>query len=92
MATSKGESTELEYEEAHVQDTHVVQLLVVFAMSMVIGYGAVALRLICRRMGRTRLGWDDGIIIFSLVTHLTQRKERFIALTFSAFPYRLRRT
>ena len=66
------ESAELLYEQAHVDETHVPQLIAAFTVSLVIAYGAVALRLISRRLSRTQLKWDDWTILLSLVKNLSR--------------------
>ena len=64
---SAGERAEIQYQLAHIEETHVPQLVVVFVFSLVISYGAVALRLASRHLSRTQLRWDDWTILVSLV-------------------------
>ena len=70
MATSSSENAELQYEKSHINDTHVPQLIASFVVSLFLAYSAIVLRLISRRLSRTRLGWDDWIIVLSLVSSL----------------------
>ena len=62
-----GQSTEIQYEQEHINESHVPQLIGVFIASLVIAYGAVFWRLVSRRISRTGLSWDDWIIVVSLV-------------------------
>ena len=63
-----GQSGELQYEQDHATDMHVHQLITIFAVSLAMAYCAVALRLVSRRVSKTRLSWDDWAIILSLVS------------------------
>ena len=67
MASAQ-EAAEVQYEEDHLSDSHVPQLIAVFTVSLAIAYSAVVLRLISRRMSRTQLKWDDWVICLSLVS------------------------
>ena len=66
-----GQSAELQYERAHVSETHVPQLIAVFTVSLAIAYSAVALRLLSRHLSKTQLKWDDWTILLSLVESLS---------------------
>lgn len=71
MASSSSEIAELQYERNHIDDTHVPQMIVAFVVSLFLAYSAILLRLISRRLSRTQLGWDDRIIVLSLVSSLS---------------------
>ena len=71
MASASSENAELQYERNHINDTHVPQLIVSFVVSLFLAYSAILLRLISRRLSRTQLGWDDKIIVLSLVSSLS---------------------
>lgn len=68
MAYSQEQSV-LKFEQEHIQDSHVSQLIAAFTASLVIGFSTILLRLISRRMSRIKLGWDDRIVIESLVNY-----------------------
>ena len=67
MASAE-EFAEIQYEQDHVDDTHVPQLAAVFTAALVIAHLAVVLRLISRRLSHTQLKWDDLVICLSLVS------------------------
>ena len=80
MATSSSETAQLQYEKSHINDTHVPQLIASFAVSLFLAYSAIVLRLTSRRFSRTQLGWDDWIIILSLVSSILFPWLLFLAL------------
>ncbi len=68
MASSGDENAEIDYQKNHIDETHVPQLIVAFVVSLFLAYSAIILRLFSRRLSRTPLGWDDWIIVLSLVS------------------------
>ena len=71
MASSSSENAELQYKRNHIDNKHVPQLTAAFVVSLFLAYSAILLRLISRRLSRTQLGWDDRIIVLSLVSSLS---------------------
>ena len=64
---AEGGSADIQYEEDHINETRVPELITVLAISLVIAYSAVALRLFSRRLSNTALKYDDWTIMLSLV-------------------------
>lgn len=60
-------SANVQYQEAHAGDTAVARLIAVLIVCFVISYAAIILRILSRRLSRTRLGTDDWLILLSLV-------------------------
>ena len=60
--------TEMAYQEQHMNDTRVPEMLVIFIFSMAIAHIAVFLRFMARRVKQQRLLLDDWVILASSVT------------------------
>lgn len=60
---------ELSYEQTHINESRVTGLLVSNILCLGLAYVAVALRFLCRRVGRIKYDWDDWLILLGLVRY-----------------------
>ena len=60
-------SAELQYQRDHIEDTRVPGLIASNVVCLVIATTAVALRFLCRQMGRIKYEYDDWLILAALV-------------------------
>ena len=64
-------ASDIAFQKAHLQDDRRLEFSVCLSSSLIIAYIAVLLRLISRRLSRTKLGKDDVWIFIGLVRFFT---------------------
>ena len=67
---------EVAYQEAHINDTRVPDMLAAFIFSLAIAYVSVGLRYVSRRVKQQQWLMDDWVILGSLVCFATFRDRR----------------
>ena len=69
MATVPTKS-QIQYEQAHIDETLVSGLLASGVVGITIAYIAVGLRFLCRRLGHIKHDWDDWLVLSGLVSQI----------------------
>ena len=69
---------EIQYQLDHISDTKVPGMISSFVISLTTAYIAVCLRLISRRISKTKLQADDWCIILSLVRRFDKSNCNFV--------------
>ena len=60
---------EVEWQEMHISDSLVPDIIAVNAVCFTIACVSVALRFVSRRMAKVKYGLDDWLVLASLVRH-----------------------